>query len=272
MQRAPDRARGIIDDLNGTGRPFPEIAALPGTIPQGAPIYISGWVYAPQSPEAPSEVAITVDGEFAALANTGFARSDLVALYGRGALRCGFEAVLPSSTLALGIRQFAAVQLIDAMTYRVGPNRPITIARSALKLDVVTPVRAGVLVHFDGFAGHPKPADTSGGSPAYGPHSTISVIGWAADMDAGQPCAAIYAVVDDAHYFRGRYGSERRDVAETLGMPQLRYCGYQIAIGAIDFGPGDHVIQVLALSADGEHRSEPTLARAFQIRGAPSLQ
>jgi hypothetical protein len=266
LNRAAERAHGLIDDLNGTGGPYADAAARPAAIAQGAPIYIAGWIYAGSDGAGLPEVAITIDGEFAAFATCGLPRPDVAALHGRDAIRCGFEAVLPSSTLEPGIRQFAAVQLLDAMTYRVGPERPVTISRSVLSFDIATPARAGIHVQVDAFIDGPLPADTSRGLPSYGPESTVSVVGWAADLNANQPSAAVYAVVDNVHYFRGRYGIERRDVAERLGSPQLRCSGYEIRIDGALLGPGDHLIAVLALSADGEHRSEPSLPRAFEIR------
>lgn len=264
MRRRPDRVLGIIDDLNGTGRPYADIAALPGVIPRGAPVYVSGWLYGPDA-DGPPEIVITVDGAFAGIATAGFARPDVAALHGAGAANCGFHAVLPSKAIAEGLRTFAAVQLIDAMTYRVGPERPIVIARSALRTEIATPVDPGVYVYLDRFVDGTQPPATPDGVPEYGARSTIGIIGWAADLSSRQPCAAVYALVDGVHVFRGRYGAERADVASAHDAPQLRFAGYEIRIDAGALEPGLHDVRVIALSAGGEGRSEGTPAQPFAV-------
>jgi hypothetical protein len=265
MKRSGERAHGIIDDINGTGRPFFDVAALPNVIARGSLIYISGWLYAPGA-VSPPEIAITVDGAFGAVARSGYARPDVADVHGPGAAQSGFEATLPSGPIGEGVRMIAAAQLVDAMTYLVGPERRITIARNALRTTIETPAVAGVHVHLDRFAEGPQPPQMHGGIPAFGSETTLSVLGWAADLTHGQPCAAIYAIVDDVHLFRGRYGCERADVAAELGQPQLRYTGYEVRIDAGALTAGGHLIRVVALSADGEGRSEPTAALPFSIR------
>ncbi len=265
MKRSSERAYGNIDDVNGTGRPFSDISALPSVIPRGAPIYVAGWLYAPGT-VAPPEIVITVDGEFGAVARSGSARPDAANVHGLAAANSGFEALLPSASITEGVRAIAAVQLVDAMTYSVGPERRITIARNALRMTIATPVVAGVRVHLDRLVAGPEPLLMQDGIAAFGSETTLSALGWAADLTHGQPCAAVYAIVDDVHLFRGRYGRERADVAAELGQPQLRYTGYEIRIDAGTLTAGDHLIRVVALSADGEGRSEPTAALPFSIR------
>ncbi|MEA2719948.1 MAG: hypothetical protein QOJ39_1812, partial [Candidatus Eremiobacteraeota bacterium] len=232
----------------------------------GAPVYVSGWLYDRAPSEAPPEIVITVDGAFAAVATTGFARPDVAALHGPAAANCGFQAVVPSGAIAEGPRTFAAVQIVDAMTYRVGPERGITIARSALRTQIATPVVQGVRVHVDRFADDTEPPDTVHGIAAFGASSSIVISGWAADLANVQPSAAVYAVVDGVHLVRARYGSERADVAAALRRPQLRNVGYEIRIDAAVFGPGDHTVSVIALCGDGEGRSPETEAEPFVIR------
>jgi len=265
MKRSGGRAHGNIDDVNGTGRPFFDISALPSIIPRGAPIYVAGWLYAPGA-ITPAEIVITIDGAFGAVARGGYERPDIAAVHGPGAENSGFEALLPSGAIEEGVRALAAVQLVDAMTYSVGPERLITIARNALRSEISTPVVAGVRVHLDRFSDVPQPPQMLGGIATYDADATLSVLGWAADVKGGQPCAAVYAIVDDVHLFRGRYGLERADVALQLGQPQLRYSGFEIRIDAGALTAGDHLIRAVALSSDGEGRSEPTAALAFSIR------
>ena len=266
MKRSAERAHGVIDDINGTGRPFFDIAALPNVIPRGAPIYVSGWLYAPGVEIVPPEIVITVDGAFGTVARSGCARPDVAAVHGPGAANSGFEAVLLSHSIGEGVRTIAAAQLVDAMTYRVGPEHRIMIARNALRIAIATPVVAGVHVHIDRLSDGPHPPQLRGGISAFGSETTLSVIGWAADLTHGQPCAAVYAIVDDVHIFRGRYGRERADVAAELDQPQLRHAGYEVRIDAGALTAGDHLICVVALSFDGEGRSEPTAALPFSIR------
>ncbi len=264
MKRSAERARGIIDDINGTGRPYFDISALPNVIPRGAPIYIAGWIYAPDG-LVPPEIVITVDGAFGAHARGGLSRFDVAAVHGADAANSGFEATLPSGAIAEGPRTLAAVALVDAMTYQVGPERLITIARNALSTPIATPVVAGVHAHLDRFVAAAHARHTEAGLPAFDTEATICVVGWAADLAQMQPSAAVYAIVDEVHLFRGRYGLERPDVAAELAQPQLRHAGFEVRVDAGTLGAGDHVIRVVALSADGEGRSETTPALPFSI-------
>jgi hypothetical protein len=124
-------------------------------------------------------------------------------------------------------------------------------------------------VHLDRFAGGAQPPeapDMPNGIPEYGLDAPIVLLGWAADLTHRQPCAGVYAVVDDVHVFRGRSGIERADVAAFFDQPQLRNTGYEIRIDAGAVGPGEHALRVIALSADGEGRSEGSAAQPFSVR------
>jgi len=257
MTSSGERAHGFIDDVNGTGRRISDLSAQPTFIPRGAPIFVSGWIYVPDAP-APPEIVITVDGAFGVVATGGYPRPDVAAAHGPDALNSGFEGILPSG-LADGPRTIAAAQLVDAMTYRSGPERQITIGASALSLTIQTPIVDGVTIHVDYVAETGESPELEAGIPSFGHDATFSIVGWAADHMRGEPAAAVYALVDDVHLFRGRIGAERPDVAEQLDQPPLRYAGYEVRIDAGTLALGDHVICVIALSADGEGRAQGEL-------------
>jgi hypothetical protein len=266
LKRTADRAEGIIDDLNPTGRPFFDIAALPNVAPRGTTLYVSGWIYARGPALDPPELAITVDGAFGGVANGGFERPDVAAIHGPAALRCGFQALLPTAGFAEGWHTVAVVQLVDAQRYRVGPERPVQLAAAALRAPLETPEAGRIHVHLDRVIEGPVQPGAPSGEAIFGPESTIRALGWAADLDRMQPCAAVYALVDDLHLFRGRYGIARPDVADELGCPQLARSGFDVRIDAGTLPPGDHTVSVIALSADGETRSEAAPPLLFSIR------
>ncbi|HEY0394280.1 MAG TPA: hypothetical protein VGD01_07265 [Candidatus Elarobacter sp.] len=267
LTRKAGRAQGIIDDLNPTGRPFFDLTALPNVAPRGATLYVSGWIYARQPALDPPELAITVDGAFGAVAQGGFARPDVAEIHGAAALHCGFAALLPTAGFAEGWHTVAAVQLVDAQTYRVGPERPVQLARAALRAPLAgTPVGGRVHVQLDHLIEGPLRPGRPDEMPVFGPEATIRALGWAGDLDRMQPAAAVYALVDGVHLFRGRYGLARGDVAAQHGCPQLARSGFDVRIDAGALSPGDHTVSVIALSADGEMRSEPAPSHPFSIR------
>lgn len=262
MQRCGERALGCIDEINATEQAASAGFPPPSSIPRGAPIFVRGWIHVPQAADPP-EVVITVDGAFGAVA-AGRLRPDVAELHGPSALHAGFECVLPSGSIAEGVRTIAAVRLVDAMTYQAGPERQITIAASALSLEITTPFVAGIDIRVDDLLENGE-APASAGIPSFGRWSTVNVVGWAADLARGEPVTAVYALVDDLHLFRGRYGGARPDVAAELGRPHLHSAGFDVRIDAGALPIGDHLIRVVALSADGQGRSESGLL-PFAIR------
>jgi len=213
-------------------------------------------------------VIVTVDGAFGTFATAGHPRPDIAAMYGANGLNSGFDAVLPSAVIDEGDRTIGVVKVIDGATYHVGPRRRIRIVRSALRTTISTPVVEGIHIQVDIIADCKTLAHTQekNDAPVFAGDESFRVVGWAADLANAQPCAGVYAIVDDVDVVRGRYGLDRLDVATALGRPQLRYSGYEIRLDAGALGAGDHVIRVVALSADGEGRSEPSPPRRVSIR------
>jgi hypothetical protein len=202
---------------------------------------------------ARGDLIVTVDGAFGAFATGGHARPDIAAMYGPDGANAGFDAVLPSAAIAEGERTIGVVKVVDGERYVAGPQRRIRIVRSALRTTIDTPIVEGIHVQVDALA------ECDGEEP-------LRVAGWAADVANGQPCAGVYAIVDEVNVFRGRYGFERPDVAAALGRPQLRHTGYEIRVDAGAIGDGDHLICVVALSADGEGRSHPSPPLGASVR------
>ena len=266
LKRSGDRAAGIIDDLNWTGRPFFELAALPNVAPRGTTLYVAGWIHGAKPALDPPELFITVDGAFAAAAQGGFARPDVAKVRGPAALSSGFRALVPTAGLEEGWHTVAAAQLVDAETYRIGPERPIQIARNALRAPIVTPAGGQVYVVVDRLLDGPDAPPDADGIPVFGPDATIRVMGWAADLDRAQPCAAVYALVDGVHTYRGRYGIARPDVGEEVACAQLALSGFEVRVDAGTLPPGAHTLSVIALSADGETRSAAAPELPFSIR------
>lgn len=267
-QRFPQPAMGAIDEVNGIGGRVPDPATIPHAIPRGAPVYIHGWVWQPAIATAPLAAIVTVDGAYVAPARSGLLRPDVAAVHGAAAEASGFEAHVPSHDLSDGLHVVTVVLMHDFITYSEGPQHIVTIVPGALRTTVTTPLAGGQQIELDsleiiGPMGSYASDVPSDGIVRYG--STVRARGWAIDVVAAQPCAGIYAIIDDEHVVRGRYGGPRSDVAAELGDPQFYHCAFEIHIDTAVIGIGDHVLRIGALSADGTTRSEEQ-SRSLQIR------
>lgn len=252
-------AIGAIDHVNGVGHPIPD-ASVAAAITRGAPIFVAGWVAQPDIAGAPAAAFVTIDDVYAAEARLGLPRPDVAEIHGRHAEAAGFDAVVPSHAVAPGLHTLGVALVHDTTTYSVGPQRVITIVPGTLTTTILTPYAEGPRIELDALVAEDS---TDGGAVRFG--STFSVRGWAIDEIAGQPCAGVYAIVDDEHLFRGRYRGERQDVADTRNNPALLYCAFEVRIDTALIGIGDHLIRIGALSADGSTRCE-TVTTSVRIR------
>jgi hypothetical protein len=249
-RRCATPAIGAIDHVNGVGHRIPD-ASVAALITRGSPIFVAGWVTQPELAGAPAAVFVTIDDAYAAEARIGLPRPDVAEIHGRRAEAAGFEAVVPSHAVAPGLHTLGVALVHDTTTYSVGPQRVITIVAGSLKTTITTPYAEGLRIELDTLDAEES---TDGAAVRYG--SALFLRGWAIDEIAGQPCAGVYAIVDDEFLFRARYCGERQDVADTLNNPALLYCAFEVRIDSALVGIGDHVIRIGALSADGSTRCE----------------
>jgi hypothetical protein len=253
--RTSGSAFGAIDQINRLGYLVPDDLVVTA-IPRGSAMYVTGWIVEPHSRAAPGTLVITIDYTYAAEATVGIERPDVSVMYGPLAATSGFDAIVPTHAVAPGMHVVGTALLLENGTYSLGPSRAVTIVASALQTVIATPLAEGLHVKLDALyiEGSTKPDEQRELNVPMG--STFVATGWAMDVLARQPCAGVYALVDQEAVFRGRYDRERLDVAESLEIAALRYSGFEIRIDSALIGPGDHLIRIGALSADGAARSE----------------
>lgn len=64
-------------------------------------------------------------------------------------------------------------------------------------------------------------------------------------MDDGNESAAGGVYIDvDGRLFPVFYGTETQDVAESLGVPEYRYSGFERALPVSEIGAGPHELSV----------------------------
>jgi hypothetical protein len=253
--RTSGSAFGMIDQINRFGYLVPDDVAVTA-IPRGSPMYVTGWVVEPDSPASFGALVITIDDAYAAEARVGLERPDVSVTYGPAAMACGFAAVVPTHAVALGEHVVGTALLLSGGTYSLGPSRTVSIVPSGVRMVIGTPLVEGMHVKLDALHLEDSIEFDEQRELSVPLGSTFVARGWAMDVLARQPCAGVYAVVDDEHVFRGRYDCERVDVSESLEIAALRYSGFEIRIDSSLIGLGDHLMRIGALSADGSARGE----------------
>jgi hypothetical protein len=79
--------------------------------------------------------------------------------------------------------------------------------------------------------------------------SYVKVSGWAVDTGNKSTAGGVYIDVDGKP-FPAFYGTERQDVADSLGVPSYRYSGFERDIPVAEIGAGTHELSIFVLSAD----------------------
>jgi hypothetical protein len=94
--------------------------------------------------------------------------------------------------------------------------------------------------------------------------SFVKVTGWAVDADNGSTAGGVYIDLD-GELFPAFYGSERQDVADSLGVPSYRYSGFERYIPIPEIGVGSHELSIVVVSSDREGYYRPDQKVALKI-------
>lgn len=111
------------------------------------------------------------------------------------------------------------------------------------------PEPAGVAVDFLNEAQAPA------ATPATIAAGPVELAGFAYDPVSKTPGKAVDVVIDGAPHV-AVYGSPRPDVARMLDAPALNAIGFVLKLPAGVVGPGDHVLTVRVIAADGSGYTE----------------
>lgn len=95
--------------------------------------------------------------------------------------------------------------------------------------------------------------------------SFIEPSGWAVDDENKSTAGGAYIDVD-GRLFPAFYGAERRDVADSSGVPSYRYSGFEQAIPVSEIGAGAHELSVIVLTGDMAAYYEPDDKVALEVR------
>jgi hypothetical protein len=94
----------------------------------------------------------------------------------------------------------------------------------------------------------------------------LRVSGWAVDDRARTVAAGVVVFVDGGAETAALYGLERPDVAQVLGNPGYRDCGFTADAPTLSLAPGRHSLGLRIFNADGTGFYEPPVRFFFDIR------
>ena len=95
--------------------------------------------------------------------------------------------------------------------------------------------------------------------------TTLQVSGWAVDDRARTVAQGVIVFIDGAET-AARYGLDRPDVAQALGSPGYRNCGFRADASTLFLGPGRHSLGLRILNSEGTGFYEPSVRFIFDIR------
>ncbi len=75
--------------------------------------------------------------------------------------------------------------------------------------------------------------------------------GWGVDHERASAISGAFACIDGKEYICGVHGLPRYDVAQALGIPEARRCGFTIHVPISGLTRGSHTLEVVALAEDG---------------------
>jgi hypothetical protein len=80
---------------------------------------------------------------------------------------------------------------------------------------------------------------------------SITVIGWAADVEDGAPAKRVDVLLDNNVVAQATLGKERGDVAKVTGRPDWQRAGWEAAVSLANVSPGLHKIMAVAYDSTG---------------------
>jgi len=99
--------------------------------------------------------------------------------------------------------------------------------------------------------------------PEEGPF--IKVGGFALDTNNRSTAGGVYVDID-GKLFPAFYGTDRQDVADSLGVPSYRYSGFERAIPVSEIATGTHELSIVVLTADRKGYYQPNQKVGLEVR------
>lgn len=250
-------ARGHIDEVRFVD-PLARRMDVAGTgrVPEGSSAYVRGWGFLEDPPRAPDAVLGAVDdGESFELA-CNQPRPDVIAVLDLPPmLPIGFHGVRSFADLACGshVMRFFLLDRASGARAPLEATVAFEIVDGSFAFGATQRLNAGEMtVAVDAFSATVKPDGKDALDTPVRRGATLLVRGWAIDRRYVTAASDVYACVDGRTFVRGIIGTLRSDVSGSIGVATLARCGYVIRIDTSGLEPGNHVVDVRAIAADGD--------------------
>ncbi len=93
----------------------------------------------------------------------------------------------------------------------------------------------------------------------------MRVGGWALDAANESPAGGVYVDID-GELFPAFYGTDRRDVADSSGVPSYRFSGFERDILVSEIGAGAHELSIVVLTSDKKGYYRPDQKLDLEVR------
>jgi len=95
--------------------------------------------------------------------------------------------------------------------------------------------------------------------------SVMGVGGWALDAANKSLAGGVYVDLDGG-LFPAFYGTDRRDMADSSGVPSYRFSGFERDILVSDIGAGTHELSLVVLTNDRKGYYRPEQRVTVEVR------
>jgi|GEM_PF-2225734 len=251
-QARPERGRmtftiGPLRSEPDRGEPMP-----PATIARQAVALVEGCVVDAKLDAPAGAVFVLVDGLAVNRGLYGYECSATAPSHASPP-RCGFKVRFRTEPLQLGLHSFriiavsadgSACEESDAQPFEVVAPRHVPLGGALTKQSTTAQFERAFTVGSDSL----EPAS---GDLRVERGRNVHVTGWAVDEPGRAAGVQAALLVDESLLFAAFYGTPRDDVAQRLGGPSFRNCGFVGAVATADLSPGMHSVVCLLQSADG---------------------
>jgi hypothetical protein len=93
----------------------------------------------------------------------------------------------------------------------------------------------------------------------------VAVVGWAIDEQAASPATTVFIDVDGQPFQEAVYGDYSPQAAAALGSDRFAKCGFDAILDTTSLAPGQHLLTVRVVSADGRRLYAPGPPLGFVV-------